>query len=144
MLFRPPRVQSNISASESNSATIPNQELAISRLGGGAVVVQAEVPNSSQYRRSNGSLHRMFACSAGGPGFDSRLRRINRVSQRTVASEQQILSDAIYRGCRWPWSSPYNANNTWATSNSIGTLETAGISHVLYRAVGESSVLQLH
>ncbi len=42
---------------------------------GGAVVVQAEVPNSSQYRRLNGSLHRVFACSAGGPGFDSQLRR---------------------------------------------------------------------
>jgi hypothetical protein len=24
----------------------------------------------------NGSLHRVFACSAGGPGFDSRLRRL--------------------------------------------------------------------
>jgi hypothetical protein len=41
------------------------------------VVVQAEVPNSSQERRSNGSLHRVFACSAGDPGFDSRLRRIS-------------------------------------------------------------------
>jgi hypothetical protein len=50
----------------------------------------------------------VFACSAGGPGFDSRLRRINRVSQRTVASEQRMLSDALCRGCRWPWSSPYN------------------------------------
>ncbi len=49
----------------------------------------------------------MFACSAGGPGFESRLRRINRVSQRTVASEQRMLSDALCRGCRWPWSSPY-------------------------------------
>ncbi len=49
----------------------------------------------------------MFACSAGGPGFDSRLRRINRVSQRTIASEQRMLSDALCRGCRWPWSSPY-------------------------------------
>ncbi len=37
------------------------------------VVVQAEVPNSSQERRSNGSLHRVFACSAGGPGFDIRI-----------------------------------------------------------------------
>jgi hypothetical protein len=27
-------------------------------------------------RNSNGSLHRVFACSAGGPGFDSRLRRL--------------------------------------------------------------------
>jgi hypothetical protein len=34
VLFGPPRVRSNISASESNSATIPNQELATSRLGG--------------------------------------------------------------------------------------------------------------
>ncbi len=40
------------------------------------VVVQVEVPNGSQLRRSNGSLHRVFACSAGGPGFDSRLRRL--------------------------------------------------------------------
>jgi hypothetical protein len=39
------------------------------------VIVQGEGPNSSQYRRSNGSLHRVFACGAGGPGFDSRLRR---------------------------------------------------------------------
>ncbi len=62
---------------------------------GGAVVVQAKVPNSSQKRRWNGSLHRVFACSAGGPGFDSRLQRINCVSQRTVASEQRMLSDAL-------------------------------------------------
>ena len=27
-------------------------------------------------RRSNGSLHRVLACSAGCPGFDSRLRRL--------------------------------------------------------------------
>jgi hypothetical protein len=39
------------------------------------VVVQAEVPNSSQELRSNGSLHRVFACTAGGPGFNSQLRR---------------------------------------------------------------------
>ncbi len=50
---------------------------------------------------------RTFACNAGGPGFDSRLRRIYRVSQRTVASELRMLSDALCRGCRWPWSSPY-------------------------------------
>ncbi len=39
---------------------------------GEAVVVQAEVPNSSW----NGSLHRVFAGSAGGLGFDSRLRSL--------------------------------------------------------------------
>ena len=62
---------------------------------------------ATKYGRSNGSFHRVFACSAGGPGFDSRLRRINRVSQLTAASEQRMLSDALCRGCRWPWSSPY-------------------------------------
>ncbi len=47
-LFGPPRVRSNISASESNSAMIPNQELATSHLAwGGAVVVQIEVPKNS-------------------------------------------------------------------------------------------------
>ncbi len=35
-----------------------------------------EVLISIQKHRSNGSLHREFGCSAGGPGFDSRLRRI--------------------------------------------------------------------
>jgi hypothetical protein len=56
---------------------------------GGTVVVQAKVLNSS-----NGSLHRVFACSAGSPGSS--------------------VSDVIYRGCilyRWPWSSTYSAQN---------------------------------
>ena len=29
---------------------------------------------ATKYGRSNGSFHRVLACSAGGPGFDSRLR----------------------------------------------------------------------
>ncbi len=39
------------------------------------------------------ALCRVFACSAGGPGFNSRLRRINRVSQRTVASPTLYAED---------------------------------------------------
>ena len=31
---------------------------------------------ATKYGRSNGSFHRVLACSAGGPGFDSRLRRL--------------------------------------------------------------------
>jgi hypothetical protein len=71
---------------------ILSQELATSQLGGGAVVVQGEVPNSSQERRSNGSLHRVFACSAGGPGFDSRLRRSRSrmLSAEDVAGPGQV------------------------------------------------------
>jgi hypothetical protein len=44
----------------------------------------------------------------------------------------------------WKSNKSRDANNTWATSNSTGTLETAGISNVLYSAVGEGSVLQPH
>jgi hypothetical protein len=36
------------------------------------VVVQVGFPDTS----SNGSLHRLFACSAGGPRLYSRIRRI--------------------------------------------------------------------
>jgi hypothetical protein len=42
---------------------------------GGAVAAQAEIPNGNYYGSSNGPLLRVFACSAGGPGFDFRLRR---------------------------------------------------------------------
>ncbi len=38
------------------------------------VAAQAEILYGNSIRRSNGSLHRVLACSAGGPGFDSRLR----------------------------------------------------------------------
>ncbi len=44
----------------------------------------------------------------------------------------------------WKLNKSRDVSNTWATSNSKGTLETAGISHVLYSAVGENSVLQRH
>jgi len=68
----------------------------------------------------------VFACSAGGPGFDSRLRRINRVSQLTDASEQRMLSDALCRGCRWPWSSPYKLPIYWRISAVIKFLIVCG------------------
>jgi hypothetical protein len=32
---------------------------------------------ATKYSRSNGSFHRLLACSAGGPGFDFPLRRNN-------------------------------------------------------------------
>jgi hypothetical protein len=57
-----------------------------------SVVVQEEVLNYIKERRSNGSLHRVFACSAGGPVFDSRLRPIS-------------------LGCSMP--SPYSAVVPW-------------------------------
>jgi hypothetical protein len=41
---------------------------------GGDVAKQSEIPNGNKYGHSNGSFHRVLACSAGGPGFDSRLR----------------------------------------------------------------------
>jgi hypothetical protein len=39
------------------------------------VAAQTRSPRMSpKYRRSNGSFHRVLACSAGSPGFDSRVR----------------------------------------------------------------------
>jgi hypothetical protein len=42
---------------------------------GGAVATQVRFRMATKYGRSNGSFHRVLACSAGGPGFDSPLRR---------------------------------------------------------------------
>ncbi len=42
--------------------------------GGGAVATQVRSRMATKYDRSNGSFHRVLACSAGGPGFDSPLR----------------------------------------------------------------------
>jgi hypothetical protein len=42
---------------------------------GGAVATQVRSRMATKYSRLNGSFHRVLACSAGGPGFDSRLRR---------------------------------------------------------------------
>ncbi len=42
---------------------------------GGAVAAQVRSRIATKYGRSNGFFHRVLACSAGGPGFDSRLRR---------------------------------------------------------------------
>jgi hypothetical protein len=41
---------------------------------GGAVATQERSRMATKFGRSNGSFHRVLACSAGGPGFDSRLR----------------------------------------------------------------------
>ncbi len=41
---------------------------------GGAVAAQVRSRMATKYGRSNGSFHRVLACRAGGPGFDSRLR----------------------------------------------------------------------
>jgi hypothetical protein len=41
---------------------------------GGAVAAQVRSRMATKYGRSNGSCHRVLACSAGGTGFDSRLR----------------------------------------------------------------------
>ncbi len=41
---------------------------------GGAVATQVRSRMAIKYGRSNGTFHRVLACSAGGPGFDSRLR----------------------------------------------------------------------
>jgi hypothetical protein len=41
---------------------------------GGAVATQVRSRMATKYSRSNGSFHRVLACSAGGPGFDARLR----------------------------------------------------------------------
>ena len=38
------------------------------------VAAQERSRMATKYGRSNGSFHRVLACSAGGPGFDSRLR----------------------------------------------------------------------
>jgi hypothetical protein len=56
-------------ATESHSATFPHRDLE------GAVAAQVRSRMASKNGRSNGSFHRVHACSAGGPRFDSRLRR---------------------------------------------------------------------
>jgi hypothetical protein len=38
------------------------------------VATQVRSRMATKYGRSNGSFHRVLASSAGGPGFDSRLR----------------------------------------------------------------------
>jgi hypothetical protein len=38
------------------------------------VATQVRSRMATKYGRWNGSFHRVLACSAGGPGFDSRLR----------------------------------------------------------------------
>ncbi len=58
-------------ATESHSATIPHLPIVT---WGGAVAAQVRSQMASQYDRSNGSFHRVLACSAGGPGFNSWLR----------------------------------------------------------------------
>jgi hypothetical protein len=55
-------------ATESYSATIPRRHL------GGAVAAQVRSRMVTKYGPSDGSFHRVLACSAGGPGFDSRPR----------------------------------------------------------------------
>ncbi len=59
------------------------------------VAAQVRSRMATIYGRLNGSFHRVLACSAGGPGFDSRLRRnILRCSMQRMYS-------------RWFWSSLY-------------------------------------
>ncbi len=60
---------STLHASETHSATIPHRDLE------GSCSSTSWDSEWQQICRSNGSLHRMLACCAGGPGFDSRLRR---------------------------------------------------------------------
>ncbi len=38
------------------------------------LAAQVRSQMATKYGRSNGSFHRVLACSARGPGFDSRLR----------------------------------------------------------------------
>ncbi len=54
---------------ESHLATIPHRDL------GGSCSKTSWDPEWQLIRPSNGTLHRVFACSEGGPGFDSQLRR---------------------------------------------------------------------
>jgi hypothetical protein len=39
-----------------------------------SVATQVRFRMATKYGRSNGSFHRVIACNAGSPGFDSRLR----------------------------------------------------------------------
>ncbi len=68
-------------ATESHSATIPHLAL------GGSCSSTSWDPEWILIRRSNGSLHRVFTYGAGGPEFDSPLRRnILRCSMQRMSS----------------------------------------------------------
>jgi hypothetical protein len=95
VLFGPPSVRSKYIRVQVKLSHDPQTRACDIAAWGVAVVIQAEVPNSSLQCCSNGSLHRVFACSAGGPGFDFRLRRFD-----LGCSMQRMYS-------RWLWSSPY-------------------------------------
>jgi hypothetical protein len=79
-------------ATESHSATVPFATW------GGAVAAQVRSRMATRYGRSNGSFHRVLACSAGGPGFDSRLRHsILRCSmQKDVDGSGQANTDELF------------------------------------------------
>jgi hypothetical protein len=61
--------RNRITFSHNPRSPIPHREL------GGAVAAQVRSRMATKYGRSNGSFHRVLACSAGGPGSDSLLRR---------------------------------------------------------------------
>jgi hypothetical protein len=65
---------------------------------GGAAATQVRSRMATKYGHSNGSFHRVLACSAGGPGFGSPLRR-------------NIL--------RWLWSSLYSTILTHIRANLV-------------------------
>jgi hypothetical protein len=45
------------------------------KLFASALAIQVRSRKATKYGRSNGSFHRVLACSAGGPGSESPLRR---------------------------------------------------------------------
>ncbi len=57
------------------------------------VAAQVRSRMATKYGRSNGSFHRVIACSSGGPG--------------SIPSWDATFSDALCKGCRWLWSSLY-------------------------------------
>jgi hypothetical protein len=62
-------------ATEKAVRFLPDVCIKISRLYNVHIVAtQVKSRMATEYGRLNGSFHRVFACSAGGPGFDSRLR----------------------------------------------------------------------
>jgi hypothetical protein len=79
---------------------------------GGAVAAQVRSRMATKYGYSNGSFQRVLACSAGGPGYDSRLRHnILRCSMQKDVDGSGQASTKSYKHTLW-WKLAITKFNT--------------------------------